>query len=140
MKKQILTTIALCFLLISCSSTKTIEKTNTTSENKQAIQKKLSQSQINKIDALLNEHDGKEGIEQIRKIVKSGDIINVKYSYKTALMWASEYGYAKIVSILITAGSDINAISKDMQTALNLAQKNKHEEVVKILTNAGAKK
>lgn len=57
----------------------------------------------------------------------------------TALMLASENGYAKVVRLLLEAGADINAAKFDGATALMLASQIGNTEVVRILLNHGAK-
>lgn len=59
--------------------------------------------------------------------------------FLTALMLASENGYAKVVRLLLEAGADINAAKFDGATALMLASQIGNTEVVRILLNHGAK-
>ena len=52
---------------------------------------------------------------------------------KTALIIAAEYGYTKIVEILLHNGADVALKSKEGKTALDYAKKWKHKEIINIL-------
>ena len=52
---------------------------------------------------------------------------------KTALIIAAEYGYTKIVEILLHNGADAALKSKEGKTALDYAKKWKHKEIIIIL-------
>ena len=56
----------------------------------------------------------------------------------TALMWSSFNGKLDVVQELIRAGAQVNAITRDQNTALSLARSRKHQEVIDALREAGA--
>ena len=57
---------------------------------------------------------------------------------RTALSWASELGYDKVVQILLNRGADINAEEETFGSALIAAAWHGHEKVVQILLKRGA--
>ena len=57
----------------------------------------------------------------------------------TPLHRACEKGHKDIAEILITNGANINAKTKRGKTALSLAKKNGHEQVVELLSEHRAK-
>ncbi len=138
MKKSILVLLALA-LVISCEKAETeVTETKNDQDVESAVNgEALTQEQIDRIVAVLDAHEGETGIAEIKMLVTGGDIINARHSYKTALMWASEYGYTITTSLLIEAGSDIHAVNKDGETALNLAEKNGHNTIANMLKEAG---
>ncbi|MDD4977443.1 MAG: ankyrin repeat domain-containing protein [Gallionella sp.] len=62
----------------------------------------------------------------------------------TPLMYASEYGFAQTVKLLIDSGANVNAKYSGIcnrfnnETALTLARSGKHTAVINLLKNAGA--
>ncbi len=142
MKKIIIVTIMASLLFLACEKTEEVAVENTIVEEKVEIvvnPENLTQEHIDEIVTLLDERDGETGISEIKTLVTGGDIINARYGYKTALMWASENGYEEIAQALIAVKSDVNAYNKDGLTALDLAKNNGHSEVVAMLQKAGAK-
>ncbi len=59
---------------------------------------------------------------------------------KTPLMVASEGGRPETVKFLIEKGADIGARDRDDKTALAMAQANRHQAVVQLLTAAATSK
>ncbi len=57
----------------------------------------------------------------------------------TALMFASTNGNLDLVKYLLSKKADANLRSEDGSTALNLAVKNKYDEIIKVLKANGAK-
>jgi len=57
----------------------------------------------------------------------------------TALMGAAYNGQTNAVQALVAHGADVNAKNNDGDTALMLAKKKGHKEIVRILKEAGAK-
>ena len=51
----------------------------------------------------------------------------------------AEDGTLEMVQILVEAGADVNAKNRDGKTPLDLAHKNKHRDVEKLLRKHGAK-
>ena len=58
----------------------------------------------------------------------------------TPLIVAVRLGFGDIARLLIKAGADLEAVDKDGFTALVYASKNNDQEMVKLLTDAGAKR
>jgi ankyrin repeat protein len=57
----------------------------------------------------------------------------------TALHYAAINGDVELVKYLIKYGANVNKATGDGSTPLYLAQLGKHEEIIKLLKNAGAK-
>jgi ankyrin repeat protein len=57
----------------------------------------------------------------------------------TPLIEAARFGHDDIARTLIAHGADLQAKNKDGDSALMLAVKNEHQDMVKVLTEAGAK-
>ena len=67
----------------------------------------------------------------------------------TPLMWAAAYGHTPMAKLLISKGADVNATIQTgwtceledckFKTALQAAQMNGHQDIVKLLKQAGAK-
>jgi ankyrin repeat protein len=77
------------------------------------------------------EKDGKEALKELEK--------NVHINGWTALMYASQKGYAEIVKLLIEKGANVNAKDDRGFTALMLASQNGHKEIVELLKSYGAR-
>ena len=79
--------------------------------------------------------------EIVSLLVDKGADVNVKDKWKrTALMFACQKGYIEIVSILLCKGADTNAIMRDYDnlrswTALDIAKKYVHKEIVSLIVN-----
>ncbi|KAL8917658.1 MAG: hypothetical protein Q9208_007839 [Pyrenodesmia sp. 3 TL-2023] len=56
----------------------------------------------------------------------------------TALIFGSEYGYAKVVRVLLDKGADINAQGGIYGSALQVASRGGHNQVVQMLLDKGA--
>jgi ankyrin repeat protein len=57
---------------------------------------------------------------------------------RTALLWASQLGYNKVVQVLLDKGADVNAKGGRYGIALEAASAGGHEMVVQILLEKGA--
>mmetsp|Transcript_5483 Transcript_5483/g.13358 ORF Transcript_5483/g.13358 Transcript_5483/m.13358 type:complete len:103 (-) Transcript_5483:22-330(-) len=82
----------------------------------------------------------KEGkFEDVKELVNSGDEdLNKKDELEqTALIWAVRSGNAEIVELLCDSGADVK-ISSQTGTALEIAEEEGHEDIMKILKDAGA--
>ena len=55
----------------------------------------------------------------------------------TALMFAAAEGQTEVLEVLLAHGADRKIVDQDGDTALDFAVKNRHDEVVKALQNAG---
>lgn len=77
----------------------------------------------------------KEDLALVKKLIKDNvDIINNKdENGYTALMIAAENGYREITKILMLSGADTTITSNDNTTALSLAEKNEHNEIIMLL-------
>ncbi|KAG2495137.1 hypothetical protein HYH03_006746 [Edaphochlamys debaryana] len=62
------------------------------------------------------------------------------YGHWTALHLAATYGYVKVVSVLLSAGANVEAADTGGFTPLEEAAFNGHVEVVRALLSAGADK
>ena len=70
-------------------------------------------------------------------LIKCGANINsrIKESDKSPLCYAAEKGHTEFVKLLIKAGANADAVSKEGNTPLHYAADNGHTEVVKLLIN-----
>ena len=79
--------------------------------------------------------------EIVSLLVDKGADVNVKDKWKrTALMFACQGGYTEIVNILLEKGADTNVIMRDYDdlkswTALDIAKKYVHKEIVSLIVN-----
>ncbi len=98
----------------------------------------LSQSQIDEFNALLVKYGERDGIEEIRYIVSTGDVNNVENG-SSALMVASRNGYTDIMQELIKLGADVNiGDSYTGSAALDYAVYGGQIKAVSMLISAGA--
>ncbi len=76
--------------------------------------------------------------EIVSMLIKAGADPNKQFYYgdQTALMVAALYEYKEIVEMLIEAKADLNMQNKYGETALDIAKKNGHKEVVQMLEQA----
>lgn len=89
------------------------------------------------LDYLLDEYEGKNGIEDIRKLLENG--VNIYNSLGiTSLILASHYGYTDVAQALIDAGANVNLQDNDKWTALMYASRYGHSGVVDLLIDAKA--
>jgi len=78
-------------------------------------------------------------LEGVKEDLKSGGNINeLGYNNKSALMTAVDYGYAEIARFLIESGADIFLIDNDGFTALHYAARKGLTEIAKLLVERGA--
>ncbi|KAK5202665.1 hypothetical protein LTR41_011586 [Exophiala xenobiotica] len=66
------------------------------------------------------------------------DINEVDSDGRTALMWASQFGYDRVVQILLDHGADVNFKGGFYGNALQAAACNGHEKVVQVLLDHGS--
>lgn len=82
--------------------------------------------------------DGERAIKVLKKLFAKG-IFATTDSGGTPLMFAASFGYAEIVSALITAGVDVNVKNNEGDTALIGATQEGHFEIKYRLKVAGAR-
>lgn len=78
----------------------------------------------------------------VDELVKAGAKLNVsteRGGWNTPLMWAARRGELDTVQVLIKAGADIHQRNGFSYTALEIAKKFQHDDVVNFLISAGAK-
>ena len=76
---------------------------------------------------------------EVKRLIEQGADVNAKDYYgATALMAASEIGYAEVAKLLIEEGADVNAQSNHGYTALMNASKYGHTYIAKLLIEKGA--
>lgn len=69
---------------------------------------------------------------------KGADINSIGRLHMSALMYAAQFGRTNVVKYLLAKGADVN-LKVNGETALIIAKKNKHPDIVKLLQQAGAK-
>src|SRR5207247_883839 len=81
--------------------------------------------------------------EAVKLLVDGGANVNaVDGQGNTPLIWSAQSGNPEVVRLLLSKGADPNASNKKLSgnfTALAIAKFKKNEEIVKVLTEAGAK-
>lgn len=80
-------------------------------------------------------------VEELRTLLRDNpQIVRDRYTSGslTLLMIASRSGASEVVAVLLRAGSDPNATSRDGETALMLAAGSRRPDVVRMLLAAGA--
>jgi hypothetical protein len=105
----------------------------------------LAQAPGDRADAL-SEAARRGDVAAVKKVLDEGVDVNTKFRYnRTALSFAADRGHVEVVKLLIQRGADLNV--KDTfysATALNWAispameRTPKHDEVVRVLLQAGA--
>ena len=93
-------------------------------------------SKLNK--ALIKSVFAGDSIEAEALLQAGADVDAKSSSGHTVLMYAAIRDHTETVQLLLDAGADVNVKDNDGETALMKAI-NKHEEVVSVLRNAGAK-
>jgi serine/threonine-protein phosphatase 6 regulatory ankyrin repeat subunit B len=95
---------------------------------------------ISRPDADLLEASRAGDVERVRELLLEGSDVNISTpdGGDTALTWASLKGHAQIAQMLIVAGANVNAKTKQGLTALMAASANGHSEIVEALLKAGA--
>jgi ankyrin repeat protein len=96
------------------------------------------------LQATLGVSSGKVPMELCDLLRKKGASINAALTKKNALGWtalhyASTNGDTELVKYLIKYGANVNKSTGEGSTPLFLAKLGNHEEVIKVLKNAGAK-
>ena len=77
--------------------------------------------------------------EAVAQAIEKGADINAVSPERGALSIAAFHGHREIVDLLLEKGADVNAKNKKGQTALTIAKKMKHADIVQILQTVGAK-
>jgi uncharacterized protein len=96
------------------------------------------------LQATLGVSSGKVTMEMCDLLRKNGANINAALQRKSAMGWTALHyaainGDVELVKYLIKYGSNVNKATADGSTPLYLAQLGKHEEIIKLLKNSGAK-
>jgi uncharacterized protein len=96
------------------------------------------------LEASLGVSSGKVTIEMLDLLRKNGANINAALQRKSAMGWTALHyaainGDVELVKYLIKYGANVIKATGDGSTPLYLAQLGKHEEIIKLLKNAGAK-
>lgn len=76
--------------------------------------------------------------DAVKRLIDNGANVNIRKSKiekVTALMIAAQKGYGYIVQLLLQEGADVNAKSEKGDTALSLAKKANHTNIVELLVN-----
>ncbi len=81
----------------------------------------------------------KGNTEMVRLLISKGADLEAWSLGGTALMRAANEGRAEVVKLLIESGADVNAMTRGGESALSLAEKNGHADVVQLLRQAGAR-
>ena len=74
--------------------------------------------------------------EIIRLLLEAGADVDVQESSWTPLIYAAFNGLTEIAQLLIEAGADLYAVNEQGENALTIAEKNGHQDIVKILREA----
>ena len=93
------------------------------------------------IASLLIEAASQGDTEKVHALLALGADVNDKDKKLggTALMYAANIGHTNTVHALLAEGADVNAKDNDGNTALMIAKKRGHKEIVRVLKEAGAK-
>ena len=93
---------------------------------------------------LLRKASAEHDISMVKHVLEQGGVdihsnfLTKEWGTMTAIMLASQEGYPDIVAMLIEAGADVNAMSRDGATCLLYSAFNGHSDVVAVLIKAGA--
>ncbi|KAL8795914.1 MAG: hypothetical protein Q9195_001658 [Heterodermia aff. obscurata] len=82
--------------------------------------------------------NGHSGILQRLLETNGSEVDATDEKGQTALMLGSEYGYAKVVRVLVDKGADVNAQGGEYGNALQAASSEGHDTVVQTLLDKGA--
>ena len=125
MKKTIIiSTIALCFSIVTVSATPVI---NTVSEYSVVKEFKVSPFCVS---------IAKGDFETVKKLIDLGTDIHEKSNGMTPVMYAARYNRTEIIKLLISKGVNLKQKSDKGMTALKYAELSKAYEAVEIIKNA----
>jgi hypothetical protein len=82
---------------------------------------------------------GTRRLDLVRRFLEAGAEPNVRALGGTPLRRAAALGEREMVKLLVEAGADLDALDDEGQSALALAQRFGHEEVSRVLREAGAR-
>jgi hypothetical protein len=83
---------------------------------------------------------GEGDAERVRALLGSGaspDSWGIDFT-SPAIVYAAEKGNLEIVKLLISKGADVNVRDSNGNSALEIAQRNRHAEIATLLIQAGA--
>ncbi len=96
-----------------------------------------TQAASSNIGSLLGGMQGQKGVSEIQALLATGNVNALDHEGRTAIMWASRYGYTAVVRELINSGANVSMGDVDGNTALMRASYNNHTEVVRLLISSG---
>ncbi len=71
-------------------------------------------------------------------VERGADVNRRTDTHDTPLIWVGFYGHVPIAKFLLEHGADVNAVDQFGQTALNMAERQHHENMISFLTSQGA--
>ena len=98
-------------------------------ENGHDVNMKDSCNETALLKATMNGHD--DIVEML--LEKGADVNSIDENCITVLMWACVQGHALIVSMLLDKGVDVNARNIYNDTALKIARRNRHINIVTLI-------
>lgn len=98
-------------------------------------------SPINTIEATINQNEisplctavAKGEIEKVKQLINNGVDVNQKSNGMLPIHYAARYNRVEIIKLLITAGSEIHAVSDDGLSAKRYAEKTNAKEALSFL-------
>ena len=76
-------------------------------------------------------------VEIVKALLARRAFINARND-NTALMYAAEFGHLDVAKALVEAGADLNVRDGDRETALGIARRRGHLDIVRLLTDRRA--
>lgn len=121
---KIITTLALCFTLLTSNATNLSSDLN-------SIEVITSSFKASSFCVAIVKGD----LETVKKLVQYGEDVNQVSNGMTPLMYAAKYNRAAIVEFLISKGAKTNVRSDKGMTAMKYAEATNATDVIKVLEN-----